>query len=46
VVVVPDALANANEEGIKELGRLGIYLMTSNHCLTWLDGRGGGIEAA
>jgi nicotinamidase-related amidase len=42
VVVVPDALANANEEGIKELGRLGIYLMTSNHCLTWLDGRGGG----
>jgi len=45
VVVVPDALGNATEEGIKELGRLGIYLMTSNHCLTWLDGRGGTAAA-
>lgn len=45
VVVVPDALGNANEEGIQELGRLGIYLMTSNHCLTWLDGRGGTAAA-
>jgi nicotinamidase-related amidase len=46
VVVVPDALANANEEGICELGRLGIYLMTSDNCLAWLAGRRDDIEAA
>jgi len=37
-VVVPDALGSATEDGIAELGRMGIYLMTSDNCLTWLDG--------
>ena len=37
VVVVPDALANATEDGVRELGRLGIYLMTSDNCLAWLS---------
>jgi len=46
VVVVPDALANSTEEGVRELGRLGVYLMTSDNCLSWLAGRNGGIEAA
>jgi nicotinamidase-related amidase len=46
VVVVPDALANANENGVRELGRLGIYLMTSENCLVWLNGKGGDIVAA
>ena len=37
-VVVPDALGCASDEGVKELGRLGVYLMTSDSCLTWLGG--------
>ncbi|MHA1599334.1 MAG: cysteine hydrolase family protein [Alphaproteobacteria bacterium] len=46
VVVVPDALANANDDGVRELGRLGIYLMTSVNCLAWLAGRGGATAVA
>jgi len=36
-VVVRDALASATEDGIREMGRMGIYLMTSNTCLSWLS---------
>jgi len=46
VVVIPDALANVHECGIRELGRLGVYLMTSDNCLTWLASRHGTTEAA
>lgn len=38
VVVVPDALGNSTECGVRELGRLGVYLMTSDNCLAWLAG--------
>ena len=37
-VVVTDALASATEEGVREMGRMGVYLMTSDNCLTWLSG--------
>lgn len=37
-VVVSDALASATEDGVCELGRLGVYLMTSESCLGWLAG--------
>ncbi len=35
-VVVTDALASATEDGVREMGRMGVYLMTSDSCLTWL----------
>lgn len=37
-VVVPDALGCASDEGVKELGPMGVYLMTSDSCLAWLNG--------
>ncbi|MFQ5774372.1 MAG: cysteine hydrolase family protein [Kiloniellaceae bacterium] len=37
-VVVPDALGSASEQGVRELGRLGVYLMTGESCLNWLAG--------
>lgn len=37
-VVVPDALGGASEQGLLELGRMGVYLMTSESCLAWLAG--------
>lgn len=37
-IVVTDALASATEDGVRELGRLGVYLMTSQACLTWVAG--------
>ena len=46
VVVIPDALANANDDGVRELGRLGIYLMTSGNCLAWLAKRDGDTAVA
>ena len=46
IVVVPDALANSSESGVRELGRLGIYLMTSENCLVWLGGKGGDFFVA
>ena len=36
-VVVTDALASATEEGIRELGRMEVYLMTAESCLAWLN---------
>ncbi|MCH7796617.1 MAG: hypothetical protein IH900_15970, partial [Proteobacteria bacterium] len=38
IVLVTDAVGNASEEGIRELGRMGIYLMPSQSCLDWLVG--------
>lgn len=38
LVLIPDAVCCATEEAIKELGRIGIYLMTSDSCLKWLSG--------
>ncbi len=38
-VVVTDALASATEEGVREMGRMGVYLMTSGTCLSWLSSR-------
>lgn len=39
VVLVTDALSGASEDAICELGRIGIYLMTADSCLSWLEGR-------
>jgi len=38
VVVASDAVSNANEDGLKELGRIGVYLMTVDNCLHWISG--------
>jgi nicotinamidase-related amidase len=36
VVVVPDAIAGASEEDLSEMARIGVYLMTTECCVTWL----------
>ena len=36
-IVVTDALASATEQGVRELGRIGVYLMDCESCLTWLS---------
>jgi nicotinamidase-related amidase len=36
VVVVPDAIAGAGEADIAELARIGVYLMTTDCCVSWL----------
>jgi nicotinamidase-related amidase len=36
VVVVPDAIAGASEEDIAELARIGVYLMNTDCCISWL----------
>ena len=38
IVVATDGVSGASEEGLSELGRMGIYLMTADSCLTWLSG--------
>ncbi len=38
LVLVPDALCNCTEDGIRELGRMGVYLMDSCNCMPWLAG--------
>jgi nicotinamidase-related amidase len=38
VVVVSDAVSDASDEGLRELGRMGAYLMTAEACLDWLRG--------
>lgn len=37
IVVVPDALSGASEDAVRELGRIGVYLMPSAVCLDWLQ---------
>ena len=39
IVLVADALSGASEDAISELGRIGVYLMTTDSCLSWLAGR-------
>ena len=41
VVLATDAVSGASESGLAELGQIGVYLMTSEQCRTWLtrDGR-------
>jgi len=37
VVVVPDAIAGAGEEDLAELARMGVYLMNTECCVSWLS---------
>jgi len=37
-VLVADAVSNASESAISELGRIGVYLMTASQCLAWVAG--------
>jgi len=46
IVVVPDAISNASEPAIAELGRLGVYLMQSKSCCPWIAGARPGPVAA
>ena len=45
VILATDALTGAQESSVCEMGRIGVYLMPSDHCLRWLDG-GQGTSAA
>lgn len=38
VIVGADALCDASEEGLRELGRLGVYQMSADSVLEWLSG--------
>lgn len=38
VVVASDAVCDASDEALKELGRLGVYQMSTEACLAWLKG--------
>lgn len=46
IVLVADALCNATEESVRELGRMGVYLMDSRNCITWLGTDGPRSAAA
>jgi nicotinamidase-related amidase len=46
LVLVPDAVCNSTEDGVRELGRMGVYLLNSESCLTWLNGAEQSGEAA
>lgn len=47
LVLVPDALCNATEEAVQELGRIGIYLMDTANCVAWMAGGASGrVRAA
>lgn len=46
VVLASDAISNASEDGLKELGRIGVYLMTVGNCLNWIEGPGNTDVAA
>jgi nicotinamidase-related amidase len=36
IVLITDATAGTHETGLCELGRIGVYLMTSDHCVAWM----------
>ncbi len=40
MVLASDAVSNSCETSIRELGRIGVYLMDVDHCLSWLSGVG------
>ena len=46
IVVVPDAISGGSDEAVTELGRIGVYLMTADECLTWLGSAGAPVAAA
>ena len=46
IVVATDGVSGASEEGLSELGRMGIYLMTADSCLAWLSGAADSNAAA
>ncbi len=46
IVVVPDAISGGSEEAVSELGRIGVYLMTADECLTWLSNTKAPVAAA
>jgi nicotinamidase-related amidase len=37
IVMVTDAVSGASEIGLRELGQIGVYLMTAEQCLSWLS---------
>jgi nicotinamidase-related amidase len=45
VIVATDAFSNSTEEGMKELGRIGVYQMTAAHALAWIGNPGIGQAA-
>jgi nicotinamidase-related amidase len=45
VIVATDAFSNSSEEGMKELGRIGVYQMTAAHALAWIANPGIGQAA-
>jgi nicotinamidase-related amidase len=46
IVVVPDAICGASEEGLRELARMGVHLMDSDCCRSWLAHRAAGGASA
>ncbi|GAB4223797.1 MAG: cysteine hydrolase [Kiloniellaceae bacterium] len=46
IVLVPDALCNATDEAVQELGRMGIYLMDTANCVSWMSGNSSGVVEA
>ncbi len=46
LVLVPDAVCNSTEDGVRELGRMGVYLLNAENCLTWLTSEERSGEAA
>ncbi len=39
IILVPDAVCNGTESGMAELGRIGVYLMSSDYCIEWIEAR-------
>ena len=46
IVLVPDAVSGSSEEAIRELGRIGVYLMNAKTCLDWLRNSKSPVAAA
>jgi len=40
IILATDALCNATEDSVRELGRIGVYLMDSANCLSWMGSSG------
>jgi len=40
IVLASDAISNASEDSLRELGRIGVYLMDVEQCLAWVEGLG------
>ncbi len=46
IVLATDALCNATDESVRELGRIGVYQMDSDNCIAWLASGGPRSAAA